>query len=84
MKDLNIEINPTIEIILKHEIKYGNSISEISKGWQKKNSILIILEKPFSKKYTIEGLEYRHINDPHYWKEEYSDKMSMQTIACKF
>ena len=81
---LKYEISPSIETLLKAEIKTGNEVAEISKGWPKQNSVLIIMKKPFIKKYTIEGLEYRDVNDPHYWKEDYFDKTSLQTIACRF
>ncbi|WP_299123197.1 hypothetical protein [uncultured Tenacibaculum sp.] len=81
---LKYEISPSIVTLLKAEIKTGNEVAEISKGWPKQNSVLIIMKKPFIKKYTINGLKYRHVNAPHYWKEEYSNETSMQTIACRF
>lgn len=84
MKTLDFEISQSIEKILKAEITNGNRIVESSKGWPEKESTLIILERPFHKKYNIENLEYREINDPHYWKEEYYDNNNKQTIACKF
>lgn len=84
MKKLDFEISQLIETILKAEIAQGNRIVESSKGWPEKESTLIILERPFHKKYSIDNLEYREINDPHYWKEEYSDNNNKQTIACRF
>ena len=84
MKALDFEISQSIKAILNSEIAQGNRVVESSKGWPEKESTLIILEKPFHEKYGIDNLEYRDINDPHYWKEEYNDKNNMQTIACRF
>lgn len=84
MKTLDFELSQSIETILKAEIAKGNRIVESSKGWPEKKSSLIILEGPFHKKYSIDNLEYREINDPHYWKEEYYDSNSKQTIASRF
>ncbi|CAL2104429.1 conserved protein of unknown function [Tenacibaculum sp. 190130A14a] len=84
MKTLDFKICTSIEIILNAEITKGNKIVESSKGWPEKKSTLIILEKPFHEKYEIDNLEYRCLNDPHYWKEEYLDKSNSQTIACRF
>ena len=84
MKALDFEISHSIKVILNSEIAQGNRVVESSKGWPEKESTLIILEKPFHEKYRIDNLEYRDINDPHYWKEAYNDKNNMQTIACRF
>lgn len=84
MTELKFEISQPIEEILNAEIAYGNKIVESSQGWPDKESTLILLEKPFHKTYSTDKLEYRDINDPHYWKEEYIDKSNAQTIACKF
>ncbi|MGY6648094.1 hypothetical protein [Wenyingzhuangia sp. IMCC45574] len=84
MKTLDFEISQSIETILKAEITKGNRIVESSKGWPEKESTLVILERPFHKKYNLENLEYLEINDPHYWKEQYYDNNNKQTIACRF
>lgn len=80
----NIQVSPAIKKILEKELKGGNTIAETSKGWSSENSLLIILQNPFQKRYRWTGLEYTHVNDPHYWKEEYLDKKNSQTLACKF
>lgn len=84
MKTLNFPISQSIETILKAEIAQGNRIVESSKGWPEKESTLLILERPFHRKYRINNLEYREINDRHYWKEEYYDNTNKQTIGCGF
>lgn len=84
MDNLGVFICPRIKKILDCEIENGNSISEISTSWPEEVSVFIIMDKPFSQVYNIEGLEYTNLNDPHYWKEDYLDKEYMQIIACKF
>lgn len=84
MKVLDFKISQSIEAILKAEITHGNKIIESSKGWPEKESTLILLEQPFRKKYSIDKLQFKVLNDPHYWKEEYYDSNNKQTLACRF
>lgn len=70
--------------ILDEEIKLGNNIVETSDGWPHANSIMVFLEKPFFQNYQLEKIDYRHINDAHYWKAEYYDDALNHTLACKF
>ena len=84
METLDFEISPLIEKTLKSELNKGNSIAESSKGWPERKSTLIILKLPFLKKYNLENIEYKEINNPHYRKEEYYDKGFSQTIVCRF
>ena len=80
----NIEVSKPILKILNKELARGNEIIETSKGWSSENDLLIILKHPFGKKYLWSGLQYNFLNDPHYWKEEYTDTKNNQTLACKF
>ncbi|MFC0344097.1 hypothetical protein [Epilithonimonas hispanica] len=70
--------------ILNREIKLGNQIAETSKGWPQEDAIIIFLDKPFKKQYKFENIEFRNIDDPHYWKAEYYDKSNNHILACKF
>ena len=70
--------------ILYAEINYGNKVMETAGGWPKANSIIIFLEKPFHRIYDASGIEFKEINDPHYWKEQYYDRSSDQILACGF
>lgn len=70
--------------ILIIEIALGNEIVETSRGWPREESIVIILKKPFKKKYEFRNLEYKFVNAPHYWKEEYYDIINQHILACKF
>ena len=47
---------------------------------------MIFLDKPFKTpiQKDLENVEYRDINDPHYWKAEYFYKENRQFLCCKF
>ena len=70
--------------ILNSEIDFGNEVIETFSGWPKEETILVILKKPFFKRYLKEQIEFREINDPHYWKDEYHDMVTDHILACKF
>jgi len=70
--------------ILENELHLGNEIVETSGGWPSPNSIVIFLKKPFLRDYALEDLEFREVNDPHWWKSEYVDKKSNHILACKY
>jgi hypothetical protein len=74
----------TLTEILNQEVELGNEIEETSKGWPDEKTIIIFLKKPFIAQYKFENVEYRNINDPHYWKAEYEDHLTKHLLACKF
>lgn len=76
--------------ILELELKAGNKIVETYDArdgtFPVPNSIMIFLEKPFKTPIQKDSnkIEYRDVNDPHYWKAEYFDKENLQFLFCKF
>jgi hypothetical protein len=74
----------TLTKILEREIRLGNQIVETSKGWPKEETIIIFLRKPFIDNYKNDNIEYRNMDDPHYWKAAYFDKITNHILACKF
>lgn len=68
--------------ILNAELARGNEVAEAS-AWPPKCNNLVILKRRFHKSYIFESLEYRKINDPHYWYAEYSTINSVECLACK-
>ncbi len=74
----------SLKSILEEELKMGNEFFETSKGWPEENSIMIILKKPFLNTYELDHVNYKDVNDPHYWKAEYFDILSKHVLACKF
>lgn len=55
-------------------------------GWPSAQSIGIMVEKPF----TVDvdgcnlGVQYRVVNDPHYWRAEYVDNEKNHYLVCRF
>lgn len=70
--------------ILESGLKAGNEITETSQGWPEKETIMIFLGRPFLNEYKMPNVEFREINDPHWWKSEYFDRSSKHILACKF
>jgi hypothetical protein len=74
----------TLTKILKQEVELGNEIAETSKGWPDERTIIIFLKRPFKDSYIFENVEYRNVDDPHYWKAEYFDHTTKHVLACRF
>lgn len=79
------KLNNELEKILYSELKAGNGIREISVGgFGDEKHLYISLNKTFINKKNYNNIKYIEINDPHYWKAEYTDIKNKQTIACSF
>ena len=79
------KLNNELEKILYSELKAGNGIREISVGgFGDEKHLYIFLNKTFINKKNYNNIKYIEINDPHYWKAEYTDIKNKQTIACSF
>ena len=73
--------------ILQLELMSGNKIAETYEGdWPYPNSIMIFLEKPFITpiQRDLKDINFRNVNDPHYWKAEYVDLKNKMWLCCKF
>ena len=73
--------------ILELELKAGNKIVETSDcDWPFPKSIMIFLKEPFKTpiQRNIENIEFRNINDTHFWKAEYFDITNNQYLCCLF
>ncbi|HBG70217.1 MAG: hypothetical protein A2W93_13320 [Bacteroidetes bacterium GWF2_43_63] len=79
-----LKLSDSLKPILDRELEKGNEILETSNGWPCENSIIIFLKKPFILTHKNESVEYRELNDPHYWKAEYYDKNNKHILACRF
>lgn len=79
------KLSNELEKILYNELKAGNTIREISVGgFGDEKHLYIFLNKTFINKKNYNNIKYIEINDPHYWKAEYTDIKNKQTIACTF
>lgn len=81
MIELVDRIYDRLKEILFNELEQGNKISGMDKGFPSENSIIVQLSEPFSKKYEIEGVEFKELNDPHYWMLEYSFGDPVQLVV---
>ena len=76
--------------ILELELKAGNTIVETyeskDSSFPMPDATMIFLGKPFQTpiQSDLKNIEYRDINDPHYWKAEYFDEENRQFLCCKF
>jgi hypothetical protein len=79
-----VNLSDSLKEILDSELKAGNKIVETSKGWPEKETVIVFLGHPFFNEYKRPNVEFREINDPHWWKSEYFDKSSKHVLACKY
>ncbi|MEL4181527.1 hypothetical protein [Roseateles sp. PN1] len=72
---------PELQAILRAELQAGNAISESWSEW----GLGVLLRDPFHQTHYHSGrIEYRDLNDPHYWKAEYSCPELKQIVGCRF
>jgi hypothetical protein len=60
------------------ELRAGNQLASIeSMGWPSEGSIIVSMHERFSVgRHTLPiGVTWRKLNDPHYWREELSQKI---------
>ena len=72
--------------ILDAELESGNMIIEAWCGDWPKGVSVISLKEPFKTtiQKNLDAIEFRNINNPHYWKAEYDDKINKQMLICGF
>lgn len=81
------EFTGELKNILNLELEAKNKVSETYKGdWPYPHCKMVFLEYCFLTpiRRNIDGIEFRNINDPHYWKAEYYDSNSNQFLCCGF
>lgn len=81
---LFLQLSKEMKHILQSELEAGNRVQETYRGWVSEDHIFVFLEYPFRSQYQFPGIQYRDVDDPHYWKAEYDDARNHQTIACDF
>lgn len=68
------ELHPALTWVLQEELRCGNFILQVTKGWPEDDSISVSLKKSFAKTYSNPEIEYQEINDAHYGKAQYASK----------
>ncbi len=71
--------------ILNDELSSGNIIKQTYEGYPE-GTTTIVLQKPFKRpiKKDFSGIEFKNVNDPHYWKAEYHDIENHLILICGF
>jgi uncharacterized protein (TIGR02569 family) len=84
-EEIKARLSGPIKEILASELAAGNQIVSASDDWPTQNAN-IILKDHFAQDYRAlyPGLEYTFDNDPHYWRDAYSDRENQEFIAVKF
>ena len=80
------QFDQNLSSILNNELRAGNKIAEVWSGWPHRESIFVILEKPFMVQHQghFRNIEFKEINDPHFWKSEYVNTDTQHCLACRF
>jgi hypothetical protein len=70
---------PDIAALLNAELRSGNFVVETWEGF----GVYVLLGKRFQLPHSVEGgtVEYRDVDDPHYWKAEYCSQATGQCLG---
>lgn len=72
---------PELKAILDAELAAGNEVLATLEAW----GSIVMLAQHFRVKHEIGGrVTFIEVNDPHYWKSQYSVKELDQHLACRF
>lgn len=76
------QLCPELRTILDAELAAGNKVATTLVAW----GMIVMLEQRFLVPHQIEGtrVSFLDVNDPHYWKSQYSVKELDQHVACRF
>jgi hypothetical protein len=80
------ELCQELRPLLDAELAAGNPIVETWKGWPHKDSLYIMLASPFRVQHASlpPEVQFRAVDDPHYWKSEFVCDRKHHAIACRF
>lgn len=71
--ELASKLDSRLMKLLEAELDSGNFICSVSSGWPSKNGVIIQLTNKMNLNYELEGgVNYKHVNDPHYWIHEFT------------
>jgi len=77
------DLRPELKAILDQEIERGNLVQEAGRGWPDDGSVFIQVRERFCARYQMAaGVEFRTLNDPHWWEQEYSCGKPVHLLVC--
>jgi RimJ/RimL family protein N-acetyltransferase len=77
------DLHPGLRAILAAEIAAGNEVLESSSGWPDADSVFVRLKHPFRAALSSlpSGITHHVLQDPHWWKAEYSSSAPRHILA---
>lgn len=75
-----------LRLLADAEVAAGNAIVDAGPSPHASDAPLILFAGPFRVRPSAlpAGVDYREINDPHWWKAEYVHPASGGCVACRF
>ncbi len=72
--------------IMDAELAARNEVEDCVLGWGNPRAVLVLFRHPFRAKWEKlpDGVRYREVNDPHWWKAEYVHEETLGCVACRF
>lgn len=76
---------PELRGLLAAELAAGNTVVEARTGMYGASAVLVLLSGPFRSRPARlpAGVEYRELNDPHWWKADYFHAATRDCLACR-
>ena len=76
--------SPELNDMLTAELAAGNTVAEDGPGFGGAVR-MVLLAGPFRtpRPARDSGLEFREVNDPHYWLAEIEDPATRELLACR-
>jgi RimJ/RimL family protein N-acetyltransferase len=76
-------LHPSLVAIFNAELAAGNELVEFRTGWPDADSVFVRLRQPFQTRHTNlpADVRYAELNDPHWWKAEYSSEAPRHILA---
>lgn len=77
------KLHPELMALVQRELAAGNEIVETGQGWPEPDSVFVRLRHPFTTRATEvpPTVTYQELNDPHWWKAEYSTQIPRHIVA---
>lgn len=79
-------LQPALRKIMDAELKAGNKFKEACIGWPDDETLIVFFKNSFvtPTRNDLPDVEYKMIDDPHYWRSEYRDMAHKQLLADGF